>query len=63
MILLQVIKKFSLILSRHQKLRIAELAILMTIGGFLEMCSVSLVLPFMEAAMSQIGRASCRERV
>ena len=52
MILLQVIKKFSLILSRHQKLRIAELAILMTIGGFLEMCSVSLVLPFMEAAMS-----------
>lgn len=44
-------KKFSSILSDHQKLRIVELAVLMFAGGLLEMCSVSLVLPFMNAVM------------
>lgn len=51
MSVLRVVKKFGTVLSEHQKLRIAELAILMVIGGFLEMCSVSLVIPFMNAVM------------
>lgn len=50
--LFQMVQKFRLILSRHQKLRVIELAILMIIGGLVEMCSVSLMLPFMEAAMN-----------
>ena len=44
----RILKKFNLILSQHQKLRIAELIILMIIGGILETASVSLILPFME---------------
>lgn len=42
----RVIKKFSRILSKHQKVRVIELFILMIIGGFLEMFSISLVIPF-----------------
>ena len=45
-------KKFSLILSRHQKVRIAELIVLMIIGGFVEMLSVALIVPFTEAVMN-----------
>ncbi|MBQ7200413.1 MAG: ABC transporter ATP-binding protein [Eubacterium sp.] len=45
-------KKFRGILSRHQKVRIIELGFLMIIGGFLEMLSVSLILPFMDAVMT-----------
>lgn len=52
MSILRITKKFSSILSGHQKLRIAELVILMIFGGFLEMCSVSLVMPFMNAVMN-----------
>lgn len=51
MLLIRITKKFQSILSRHQKLRITELAILMVIGGLLETLSVSLVLPFISAAM------------
>lgn len=51
MSVIRITKKFSLILSRHQKIRIIELAVLMIIGGFLEMCSVSMVIPFMNAAL------------
>lgn len=51
MSIFRVTKKFSSILSDHQKLRIMELAVLMFFGGLLEMCSVSLVLPFMNAVM------------
>lgn len=51
MSIFRIIKKFRMILSRHQKLRIMELAVLMVIGGFMEMLSVSLVLPFMNAVM------------
>ena len=51
MILLRILKKFNSILSKHQKLRIVQLAALMVIGGFLETCSVSLILPFMDAVM------------
>lgn len=49
--IIRILKKFRLILSRHQKFRIIELAILMIFGGFLEMMSVSLILPFMNAVM------------
>ena len=52
MSVIRITKKFSSILSGHQKLRIAELIILMVAGGFLEMCSVSLVIPFMNAVMN-----------
>lgn len=52
MSVLQVVRKFQLILSRHQKRRIFELGILMVFGGLLESISVSLVLPFMDAAMN-----------
>ena len=51
MTLFRVIHKFGTVLSKHQKLRIFEIIILMIIGGFLEMMSVSLILPFMEAVM------------
>lgn len=48
MSIIRIIKKFKTILSAHQKVRIVELVILMVIGGLLEMCSVSLILPFMD---------------
>ena len=51
MLLIRIFKKFNLILSKHQKFRIFQLAVLMVIGGFLETCSVSLILPFMDAVM------------
>lgn len=51
MLLLRIFKKISRLLSGHQKLRILELAFLMVVGGLLEMASVSLVLPFMNAVM------------
>lgn len=49
---IRILKKFRLILSRHQKVRILELALIMIFGAFLEMLSVSLILPFMEAVMN-----------
>lgn len=49
--ILRVVKKFRQILNRRQKVKIVELVILMVIGGFLEMCSVSLILPFMETVL------------
>lgn len=52
MSIVRVIHKFRLILSKHQKIRIIELAILMIIAGFLEMLSVSLVLPFVDAVIN-----------
>ena len=51
MIIIRVLKKFGSILSKHQIIRIIELAVLMFIGGILEMCSVSLVIPFMNAML------------
>lgn len=51
MSLFRITKKFRLILSSHQKLRILELAVLMIGGGLLETCSVSLMLPFMNIIM------------
>ena len=52
MSIFRILKKFRQILSRHQKIRILELAVIMVFGGFLEMLSVSLILPFMEAVMN-----------
>ena len=43
--LLRVLKKFNRLLTRHQKIRVIELGVLMVIGGFLEMLSVSIMLP------------------
>ncbi len=51
MLLIRITKKFRAILSRRQKTRIIELAVLMVIGGLLETFSVSLVLPFISAVM------------
>ena len=51
MSIIRIVNKFRQILSRHQKIRILELAVLMVIGGFLEMLSVSLMLPFMTTVM------------
>lgn len=48
---IQVMKKFGKILSKHQKFRIFELVVLMIIGGILEAFSVSLILPFMNMVM------------
>ena len=50
--LIRVIKKFNIILSKHQKFRIFELVVLMIIGGILETLSVSLILPFMDVVMN-----------
>lgn len=65
--MLNMINKFGKILSKHQKFRIFELFILMVVGGFVETCSVALILPFMDAMMNpgQImgtwyGRAICQ---
>lgn len=50
--IVRVVKKFRSILSAHQKIRIAQLIILMVIGGILETVSVSMILPFMNMIMS-----------
>lgn len=50
--LLRVLKKFNRLLTRHQKIRVIELGVLMVIGGFLEMLSVSIMLPLMNAIMN-----------
>ena len=47
----RIVKKFFIILSKHQKHRIFQLAVLMIFGGFLETMSVSLMLPFVSAVM------------
>ncbi len=52
MSIIRVTKKFASVLSSHQKLRVFQLAILMVFGGILEICSVSLIVPFMNAVMS-----------
>lgn len=49
MIFFRCLKKFRQILNHHQKVRILELGVLMVIGAFLEMLSVSLIVPFMSA--------------
>lgn len=51
MLVIRIIQKFRKILNHHQKIRILELGFVMIIGGFMEMLSVSLIMPFMEAVM------------
>lgn len=57
-IVLRNISKFYKIFSKHQKIRALELFVLMIIGGFVEMLSVSLVIPFVELIMSSGGSVS-----
>lgn len=47
-----VCRKFNKILSRHQKIRIIELILIMLVGGFLETLSVTVILPFMQVIMN-----------
>lgn len=49
--LIRIIKKFSEILSQHQKKRVGQLAVLMVLGGIAETMSVVLMLPFMNTIM------------
>lgn len=49
---LRVIKKYDELLTRQQKRKITGIAILMIIGGFMEMLSVSLVIPFIRIVMN-----------
>lgn len=51
MIVIRIIKKFRYILSRRQKLKIIGLLFLMLIAGFMEMLSVSLMIPFVETIL------------
>lgn len=51
MVIFRTISKFNKILSKKQKSKIAQLAILMIIGGILETMSTSLMLPFMKVVM------------
>lgn len=50
--LLKSIKKINIILSKHQQIRVAQLIIIMILGGFMEMMSVSLIIPFMDAIVN-----------
>lgn len=50
--IIRIMQKYRIILSHHQKIRVIELVILMIIAGFLEMMSVSLIVPFMDAVMN-----------
>jgi ABC-type multidrug transport system fused ATPase/permease subunit len=45
----RILKKFSLILNRQQKVRVVIIAILMLIGAFLETLGVGLILPLVSA--------------
>lgn len=49
--IVSVCRKFNCILSKEQKHKLFGLGILMTIAGFMEMVSVSLMVPFIEAVM------------
>ena len=51
MIFFRVRKKLSSFLTGRQKVRMAELFLLMIVGGFLEMLSVSVIVPFLTAIM------------
>lgn len=52
MIIFRVLRKFKKILNANQKEGIIKLAFLMIIGGFLEMMSVSLMIPFINAVIN-----------
>lgn len=52
MSIFRVVIKFKKILSRHQYKKIIQLSLIMILGGFLEMCSVSAIFPFMNCMMN-----------
>ena len=47
--MLRIIRKFSQILSKQQKIRVVIIAIMMVIGAFLETLGVGLILPLVSA--------------
>ena len=49
--LADIIRKFNTVLTKHQKVRIGELIIIMLIGGLFETLSVTVILPFMQVVM------------
>ncbi len=49
--ILRIIKKFNSILTRHQKIRIVQLMGLMIVGAFVELLSVSMIMPFINSVM------------
>lgn len=53
--LIRILKKYNYILDRRQRRKLALIFAMMIIEGFLEMLSVSLVFPFMEAVMDADG--------
>lgn len=57
-IIFRNVAKFYNIFSSRQRIRAVELFFLMIIGGFVEMMSVSLVIPFVEMIISTDGSAS-----
>ena len=52
MSVVRIVKKINVLLSRHQKNRIIQLAVLMLLGGALETCSVGLIIPFIDAVVN-----------
>ncbi len=50
--ILRIMQKCRKILTKHQKVRVVQLFLMMLVGGCLEMVSVSLILPFAEAVMN-----------
>lgn len=52
MTILRVVSKYKSLLSKHQKIRIVELVIMMVIGGLMETLSVSLIIPFMQMVLN-----------
>ena len=52
MTIIRVVKKFDKVLSRHQRKRVAQLILIMVLGGIFEMCSVSIIIPFMNCVMN-----------
>lgn len=49
---IRVIKKIRKLMTHHQFIRVIELGVIMIIAGFMEMLSVALILPFIEAIIS-----------
>ena len=51
MLVVRTFKQIWSILNNHQRVRIIELSALMIVGGFMEMLSVTMILPFISAIM------------
>lgn len=49
--MIRIIKKFGLLLNKHQKGRVAIILIMMVLGAFFEVLSISLLVPFVSIVM------------